>query len=181
MKMANRTKEVCIIAALTALNLATNYALIGIHNVKLMDLIVFVSGFCFGSITGALIGILTWCIYGTLNPYGFSLPIFIATSLCEAIYGVSGGLIRRTLGNIEFKRFNLLNFKFAILGFLLTFLYDLLTNVVYAFTFGIPLIFALAYGVPFAIAHEVSNAVFFMVGAPALIFAVNRLMGVKEE
>ncbi len=162
-----------VIAVMTAACIVSNYLLIGIFNVKLMDLIVFSSGFLFGPSVGASVGILTWLVYGTLNPYGFSLPILISTSLMESLYGIVGGL----LGNRgEMGAGIASNLKYGIVGFLLTFVYDLVTNIVSGLSAGIPLTVALITGIPFAIAHEGSNAVFFFLGAPPLISAVGRLI-----
>ncbi len=162
-----------VIAVMTAACIVSNYLLIGVFNVKLMDLIVFSSGFLFGPSVGASVGILTWLVYGTLNPYGFSLPILVATSLMESLYGIVGGL----LGNRGKKGVGLTsNLKYGIVGFLLTFVYDLVTNIVSGLSAGIPLRVALITGIPFAIAHEGSNAVFFFLGAPPLISAVGRLI-----
>ena len=163
-----------MIAVLTAACIASNYMLIGVVNVKFMDLIVFVAGFTFGPLTGASVGVLTWLIYGTLNPYGFSLPILVATSLGESLYGVVGGLLGGRSRNIMGGGFST-NVKFAIIGFLLTFIYDIVTNVVSAISVGIPLTAAMVTGIPFAIAHEVSNAAFFFVGASPLVSAIDRL------
>jgi hypothetical protein len=127
-----------MIAVLTAACIASNYMLIGVVNVKFMDLIVFVAGFAFGPLTGASVGVLTWLIYGTLNPYGFSLPILVATSLGESLYGIVGGLLGGRNRSIIGEGFST-NVKFAIIGFLLTFTYDIATNVVSAISVGIPL------------------------------------------
>ncbi len=162
-----------VIAVMTAACIVSNYLLMGVFNVKLMDLIVFSSGFLFGPSVGASVGILTWLVYGTLNPYGFSLPILISTSLMESLYGIVGGL----LGNRgEMGAGIASNLKYGIVGFLLTFIYDLVTNIVSGLSSGIPLTVALITGIPFAIAHEGSNAVFFFLGAPPLISAVGRLI-----
>ncbi len=84
-----------MIAVLTAVCVATNYLLIGFVNVKFMDLIVFVSGLAFGAVVGSSVGALTWLVYGTINPYGFSLPILVATCLGETIFGLAGALLGR--------------------------------------------------------------------------------------
>ena len=164
-----------VIAVMTAASIVSNYLLIGVFNVKLMDLIVFSSGFLFGPTVGASVGILTWLVYGTLNPYGFSLPILISTSLMESLYGIVGGLLG-SKGTGRMGAGLTANLKYGIVGFLLTFIYDLVTNIVFGLTAGIPLTVALITGIPFAIAHEVSNAVFFFLGAPPLISAVSRLI-----
>jgi hypothetical protein len=164
-----------VIAVMTAACIVSNYLLIGVFNVKLMDLIVFSSGFLFGPTVGASVGILTWLVYGTLNPYGFSLPVLVATSLMESLYGVAGGLLGSN-GPSRMGTGLTANLKFGIVGFLLTFLYDIVTNVVSGLSAGIPLAVAMVTGIPFAIAHEGSNAAFFFLGASPLISAVGRLI-----
>jgi len=167
-----------VIAVMTAACIVSNYLLIGVFNVKLMDLIVFSSGFLFGPSVGASVGILTWLVYGTLNPYGFSLPILVATSLMESLYGIVGGLMgsKGKMG-VGFTS----NLKYGIVGFLLTFIYDLVTNIVSGLSSGIPLAVALISGIPFAIVHEGSNAAFFFLGAHPLISAVSRLISYGEN
>jgi hypothetical protein len=173
------TRQVSVIAVMTATCVSTNYLLIGVINVKLMDLLVFVSGFAFGPLVGAIVGILTWLVYGTINPYGFSLPILAATCLGESIYGAVGGLLggmepHRTDDNPG-GRLRFFNAKFAVIGFLLTFAYDLLTNIVSGLVAGIPIAVALVGGIPFALTHELSNLAFFFVGVSPLMNAIRRL------
>ncbi len=178
------TKNLSLIAIMVALNLASNYALITVPNVKFMDLFVFVSGYLMGALPGALVGALTWLVYGTLNPYGFDLPIFIACIIGESLYGVAGGLL------IELKSLNLEmssnrldnagfwanNLKFGILGFILTFIYDLLTNAAISLVYGSPLPIVIMTGGVFAIIHEVSNFLFFFFGCSPLILTIKKIM-----
>jgi hypothetical protein len=176
-----------MIAVMTAACVATNYLLIGLVNVKFMDLIVFVSGLAFGAVVGSSVGTLTWLVYGTINPYGFSLPILLATSLGETIFGLAGGLFGR-LGfidgaNLGGRRVLTEGLKFAALGFLLTFIYDFLTNVVSAYSLGLPLVPVLVAGIPFALLHEVSNAAFFFMGVVPLLSLIRKLpdSGLRRE
>ena len=82
-----------VIAVMTAACIVSNYLLIGVFNVKLMDLIVFSSGFLFGPPVGASVGIPPWLVYGTLNPYGLSFPVLVATPFMESLYGIVGGFL----------------------------------------------------------------------------------------
>ncbi len=84
-----------LIAALVALSVSSNYALIWIPNVKLMDLLVFVAGFISGPFDGAIVGALSWIVYGFLNPRGWILTILVATTVAEAVYGIAGGFLRK--------------------------------------------------------------------------------------
>ena len=171
------TRQVSVIAVMTAACVSTNYLLIGVINVKFMDLLVFVSGYAFGPVVGVAVGVFTWLVYGTINPYGFSFPILAATCLGESVYGFVGGLI----GGSEFHkareggRFLFINARFAIIGFLLTFVYDLFTNIVSGAIAGIPIIVALVSGIPFALAHEISNTAFFFFGVSPLVNVIRRL------
>jgi hypothetical protein len=173
------TRQISVIAVMTAACVATNYLLIGLTNVKFMDLIVFISGLAFGATVGSSVGALTWLVYGTLNPYGFSLPILFATSLGETIYGLAGGIIGKLglLSHASSGRSQIFadGLKFAAVGFLLTFVYDLVTNVATAYSLGLPLILVFVTGIPFALLHEASNAVFFFMGVTPLLNLIKKL------
>jgi len=172
------TFKVAIIATLVALSIATNYVLIGVHNIKLMDFTVFVGGFCFGPIIGASIGVLSWLIYGTLNPYGFVPQVWLATMLAESIYGIVGGFLGKSLTSTNFNGQQLkLSVFFATMGFLPTVIYDLITNVVYASSFNVPIVAAIFVGAPFTVLHEVANAAIFGVCSVPMITALERLCG----
>jgi uncharacterized membrane protein YeaQ/YmgE (transglycosylase-associated protein family) len=173
-----RTLEIAIVACLVALSIATNYALIGVWNVKLMDFIVFVGGFCFGPVVGVLIGVFSWAVYGTLNPQGFMLQIWLATMFSEMIYGIIGGFLRKGLGsNFKGERWRASVF-FASIGALLTLVYDVITNVVFGLTAGWNIIFAVVVGfIPFGLLHEVSNICFFGFGSVPVISAINKVVG----
>lgn len=173
-----KTFQIAIVATLVALSIATNYVLIGVHNIKPMDFMVFVGGFCFGSLTGASIGMLSWLIYGTLNPYGFVPQVWLATMLAESIYGIVGGALGKSLAltNFNGQQFKLSVF-FATMGFLPTVIYDLITNVVYASSFNIPIVAAIFVGAPFTVLHEAANAAIFGVCSLPMITALEKLCG----
>jgi len=178
-------RDAAITATLTALCLAGNYASISLLNFKLMDVIVFIAGLCFGAPVGMTVGALCWVIYGTLNPYGFALPVWIATIAGESIYGLAGGLIgRATLRGGSGKPLPG-KAEMALWAALLTLVYDLFTNIVFAYTFGVPLIAAIATGwlIPpwFGVIHTVSNMILFSVGAAPVARAVMSLRGMPVQ
>jgi len=171
------TIKIAIIVTFCALSIGTNYAMYGLLNVKLMDFIVFVGGFCFGSVAGVSVGVISWAVYGTLNPQGFVLPILLATTFSETIYGIAGGLLRKGLTDFKGETRKASVF-FASVGALLTLAYDVITNVVFGLTVGWNVIFAVVVGfIPFGLAHEISNLVFFGVGSVAVISAINKVVG----
>jgi hypothetical protein len=174
-------QKIAMMMILTALCIGTNYALLPFFNVKFMDFIVFVGGFCFGPLIGGSIGVLSWGVYGTLNPLGFSFPVWLSTMFGEAVFGVVGGLVRVFAFP---KSSRVINDKvgaavlFGVMSLFLTLGYDLITNIAYAYTFGINFIVAIVMGfVPFGILHLVSNAVFFSVGCVPAINTILKVTG----
>ena len=86
-----------LIPVFTALSLATNYAMIDIPNVKLMDAFVFIAAFLFGLEVGLGTAISIWAVYGFINPYGqddLTLLLFLMTGEC--LYALAGALLSRT-------------------------------------------------------------------------------------
>lgn len=172
------SKKICVIAIIVALCIGSNYALVSIPNFKAMDFFVFISGFIFDPLVGASIGILIWLIYGVMNPYGFVPQVWLATMFSESIYGLAGGVMGRVTSSTNFysNRFGL-SFLLGITGFFLTFFYDLVTNIVYALAFKIPIGIALIAGVPFALVHELSNTVLFGTCSIPLVIVLEKFIG----
>ena len=68
----NSTVKIALLVVMAAVAIASNYLLIGVVNVKFMDLIVFSCGYVLGTNFGGVLGVLIWLVYGSLNPYGFA-------------------------------------------------------------------------------------------------------------
>lgn len=185
------TRKVALVAILTALSVGTNYAMVSIPNVKFMDFIVFAGGFCFGSLLGGLIGVLSWVVYGVLNPLGFSLGVWLATMFSEAIYGVAGGFIRKMFSKpmLESSRSSRINLGifFGVVAVFLTLAYDIITTIVFWYAVPITarsqttLLAVIIFGVPFTIAHSLSNAVFFSIGSVPVINVISKVVRGGEK
>jgi len=172
------TSKLSIATTLVALCVATNYVLVGVPQVKAMDFIVFIGGFCFGAYTGVFIGIFSWAVYGVLNPYGFVPQVWLATMFSEAIYGFLGGLLGKNFAVTDFNDGPLkLSVFFGTMGFILTLIYDLVVNCAYASAFGIPIVTAIVVGMPFTILHQVSNVAIFGVCSIPVIGVLGKLSG----
>ncbi len=178
------TVKIAIVAVFASLALATNYALIGIPNVKLMDALVFLAAFLFGLKVGVGVGASTWLVYGFINPQGSAdliLMSFLITGEC--FYALAGAGLRKTevaqdlLGGEGFTgKFSLL---FGTVGLLSTLAYDILTNFA-SWLFRTSslydsLILGNIIGAPFSLLHEASNLVLFATAAPAAVIAAKRL------
>ena len=176
--------KVALIAVFTALSLATNYAMIDIPNVKLMDALVFIAAFLFGLEVGLGSAISIWTAYGFINPYGqadFTLLLFLITGEC--FYAIAGALLSRASVARDLlnkaQSYGRRSLVFGLIGFQATFAYDVLTNfgswVFKTSSLYQAFIVGMITGVPFAILHEASNLVFFATVVPAAIAATKRM------
>jgi uncharacterized membrane protein len=177
----NQTKKISIIIVMTAACIGSNYAMLGLVNISFMDVLVFITGLAFGSRIGMTVGFLSWAIYGVINPYGFVLPILVATATMESVYGLVGGLLGRQNRLMIHSNPIVASAQYTIVGFIITFGYDVVTNIVFAVTFGIPLNITLIEGIPFAIVHAFSNVNIFFVGVLPAIKGIRRLIPELNE
>ncbi|MEM2094894.1 MAG: hypothetical protein QXI32_06325, partial [Candidatus Bathyarchaeia archaeon] len=126
-----KTRSIAIVVCLSALCVGTNYAMLPLSNVKLMDTVVFTTSLAFGFATGAAVAALSWLVYGTLNPLGFSAPILATVILSEMVYPYAGLMVRR---NRSLRELNSSSITRSVVlgttGFLCTLAYDLITNAV---------------------------------------------------
>jgi hypothetical protein len=131
MPHGNRRERPIIRAALfTALSVALGFLLAAIPNVELMTLTVFMSGVFCGVRLGGIVGTLSILFHSILNPLGPAPPPLLAAQVAGfCIIGVAGGLAGPRIrpgrsGGIIGS---------AVLGFVLTLLYDVLTTLATAF------------------------------------------------
>jgi len=118
-----QTRDLIQTALMVALCVAIGYLMIPIPNVELLSAAVFVCGVLRGSRRGALVGVLTMVLFGSINPMGVSPPpMFVAQLLGMGIVGAAGGLLG---GERSPRRLALWS---AIAGFLLTVLNSVLVD-----------------------------------------------------
>jgi uncharacterized membrane protein len=171
------TRKVAAVSMFTALAIATDYAMLPLANVKLMDSIVFICALTFGVGAGASVAALTWLVYGTVNPLGpDSGPFLLLLIASEMVYVAFGYLARRMLSpdqTIPVR--SLLWGSFGLIG---AFLYDVNTILTPYLIIGQSLQASLVEmlpATPFMLAHEISDFVFFATVAPVLYAAVRKV------
>ena len=169
-----------VLAMMVALIVGTDYLMFSLPNVKLMDMLVFLTGFWLGPLYGAAAGGISWMVYGTVNPLGFNLLTLATVIPMEMIYGVLGGLLGRGPSRSPAD----LAWRFGFVALAATLAYDLVTNSVTGILFygggsigstAIPnWAVGVITGIPLSIAHIISNLIQFSMLAPALIVESNR-------
>ena len=178
-KPLNKTRMIAVVASLSALSVATSYAMLPLPNIKLMDTIIFVAGFCFGAVPGIIVAFMTWLIYGTLNPLGLSLPVLLTVMFAETIYALAGWILstymRKKPSSSSTEHF----IMFGVAGLFMTLAYDLVTNAVCGWLFYDSVwvgLLTMNFPVPMGLIHEASNLMFFGLVVPLLIRAVKSFL-----
>ena len=131
---------------------------------ELQTLVVFAAGYLLGARAGAVIGAVAMGFYSLANPQGMAHPlVFVAQVSGRALVGAMGGWAQSVGLPAALGHRSLSLVLWAVACSLI---YDLLTNVASGVVYG-QMIPGLLLGIPWAIAHLASNAVFFvLVGLP---------------
>jgi hypothetical protein len=175
-----KTKDLALVAAFTALTVASDLALTEFANVKLVDPIVFSVAFVFGFEMGVYVGVLSELIWGTFNPLGFGgyiIPFLVAG---EVLYALAGWAAARVWAG-ESSRLATRNLYFGAVLAICAFVWDLETNVGTALISFWPsltlqkLLATEVIGIPFMVSHELSDLVTGAVFAPFIIFYASRV------
>jgi hypothetical protein len=182
-------RYITIISVFSALAVASNYAMLPLFQVKLMDSLVFIAAYLFGFRVGASVAAVTWLVYGSLNPLGAAgFPLLLVLMVGEAIYAVSGAFLGRIWnrstsfggGQSYLSRSLIL----GVTGLFSAFAYDIWTNAVdgaliYRSMQGV--LIRIVSGAPFALIHEVADFLFFALAVPALIVSISRVSSLKTR
>lgn len=156
----NMSRRVSITAIMTGLALTGNYIFVGIPNVELGSAILFITGYVFGFRISASSALLTAIIFGSINPWGGLIPQIWITQLIGWVYIAFAGSLIGLSGQSATSRLTK-DWQLGIVGAFLTFYFDLLTNLGYAWATGISYWITLLAGLSFMIIHVVSNAIIF--------------------
>ena len=165
----SRAEMVAFVAILAATGLGGNYVLSGAPNVELSSVMVFLSGFLFGTPVGALVGLVAMTIYQLWNPWGgFIPPIGLAVIFCTTFTGIVGGMAGRNnylSRNVDKKW---LTFSAALFGVITTLFFDLVTNFAFSITINQSYVIILWFGLPFMLLHIISNGILFGLLVPSI-------------
>jgi hypothetical protein len=153
-----RSSRIALAGLFVALAPAIDLLTAPIPNVELMSLVIFLGGAATGGLTGCFIGLAAEVIHSLLNPLGPAFPlVFSAQLLGMGLVGWTGGRLGPQVAGLG--RAAALA-ALAGLGFILTAVFDVLTNLALGIHLG-PVWPTLIGGIPFAIAHIVSNTVVY--------------------
>ena len=175
--MPRKSQSLAIITIFTALIVGSDFVMAGFANVKLLDSLVFLAAYLFGFRIGASVGIVSELVWAYATPWGS--PGFIAPFLIlgEVIYAVAGTFASRIwTGEPMFRS----GVSVGIGGLLAVcaVLWDLETEfgtALIAFWPSVTLekyVGTVLLGLPFTLAHEVSDLVFGMFLLPMVLLII---------
>lgn len=152
-----------------------NYALSGLPNIEFSSVTVFLSGFLFGTLTGALVGLISMTVYSVWNPWGPFIPPIGGTMIaCTVFIGIIGGIAGRNINSAKVSGTKWFTGP-AVIGFTVTLFYDLATNYAYSLAFGVPYTAALVFGLSFSLTHIAANTLLFSLLTPPVVRAIRNL------
>ncbi|MDA0797846.1 MAG: hypothetical protein O2826_06890 [Chloroflexi bacterium] len=129
------TREVLVPGAFVLAILVSNYALAGLPNVKLFDLLVFVAGYSLGMRRGLVVAATAMLLYDVANPWGpAQAPLLLTKVGAEMGYAIAGAVFAR-LALMKALRLGLskASIGFVIAALVTTVAYDLATNLYTAY------------------------------------------------
>ncbi|KXH76284.1 MAG: hypothetical protein AM326_07465 [Candidatus Thorarchaeota archaeon SMTZ-45] len=167
------SRWVSITAIMTALALVGNYALVAIPNLELGSTVLFVTAYIFGAQMAVWSTLIMSLLFGLINPWGGFIPQIWASQVIGWFYIITIGTMMGKRGP-DGKRLEPKKWELVITGAFVTFIFEQITNLGYAVTFGIPFLIAITAAIPFSIIHILSNAVIFSQVVPMLDIALKK-------
>ncbi len=179
MLMPSKTRLLALVASLSAANVAFRFALAGgPPNIKPVAFLVIVGAVVGGPIAGIAVGWLSMTVSDLAGPYGAGIWT-IETSSFMAVVGLLAGLLWH-----QATAFN--RWKMAVVGILLTVIFDVGTSVVDALLYGyswwgallalyLPFMGGSVSPYPFGLAHELTTGVLLGTIGPPLILRMRKV------
>lgn len=160
-------------AIFTALAIGSGYALMLVPNVELITILVFSAGLWLGALWGLLVGGTAMFIFSVMHPFGSGLLfplLLVAQVFTMAGAGCLGGILRPLVYRIKDRLPG--RIFIAVIGGLITFIYDSLTTLSYPVAAGYEwkqTLIMYSSGIWIYALHMISNPVIFFIGIPQLL------------
>lgn len=164
-----RVRRGARIALLTATGVTFGFALFAVPNIELITATVAIAGLLLGPVPGFIVGVLTYAIFGALNPLGSSVvfpPLWIAQMLGQGLNGLFFGFLRSILTKIPTAS---KPFVFGVLGVFTTLIYQVCVNLAFPVSSGVGVKAWWSYlvmGIPMTTTQMISNGLIFALLVP---------------
>jgi len=177
-----RSSDVAVVAVFSATVVASDFALVGLANIKLMDAIVFLVAYVFGFRQGAAVAVVSETVWSVVSPWGPAGAIAPFLIGGELLFAAAGWGASRIWGNQKSVLSPAAIFMGATLA-ICAFAWDFETNAATALLLNWPKLtlgelagYELAgFVFPTPLAHELWDFALGAFMAPAAIFAAPRV------
>lgn len=163
----SRIRRLILAAIFMALGLAGGLAFFAVPGLELMTATVFLAGFMLGAARGFIVGGIAEFLYTFFNPLGPAIPpLMLAQIAGMAVSGFAGGCLARLFPD----RLPPLP-AFAVLGILLTLLFDFATTLAFGLSINQTwegFFAAVTFGAPVYLTHLATNGLIFSLLVPIL-------------
>ena len=165
--MDSRLKSVVMTALFGAGSAVVGFILMAVPNVEGMTAFLFVGGWVLGIRNGIVAALIGAMLYFGLNPMGMFPPLLLAQILGVVPVAVAGWFHHKypRQGWVD-------KLQLGVIALLVTFWYDLLTNLAYPLAANYAfagVIATLVAGIPFAAIHITGNFLIFVIVVPLLL------------
>jgi len=161
-------RRIAAAGLLSALAIALNFPFLGVPNIEILSLCMFISGLFLGLWGGLVVPVVAGMIFIMFNPNGppSLITVVIAQLIGFMLFGIAGALFGKSI--LKNKN-HIIGMTFcAAIGVVFTFLYDLLTNMAFALTIG-PFWPTVAGGLILSFLHIISNGIIFGLSEPLMV------------
>ncbi|MFH0765855.1 MAG: hypothetical protein V2A61_05485, partial [Calditrichota bacterium] len=149
------------------------YLLMAIPNVEGFTAMLFLSGYILGVRLGIITAVIAALLYFGLNPQGGLFLPLLAAQIAGVILAPIGGVIYRK----HFEKVKWARWYLGLSAFIITLIYDILTNLAFPLVVGFDFTQLLVYfsmGVPFSLIHIVGNILIFVILIPPALDLIRR-------
>ena len=165
------------VASFVAVGVVLGYVLMAVPNVELITTTCFAAGYCLGPVGGILVGALTEFLFAGFHPTGSSFGLLLIAQILGMLFvGFAGGKLAKYLENPQKAAARRILF---LAGFLLTFIFDILTNLAFPVQAGFSLyqtLVTLIAGIGFSVVHIICNALIFSIVLPPLLARLKKMV-----
>jgi hypothetical protein len=165
------------VASFVAVGVVLGYVLMAIPNVELITATCFTAGYCLGPLGGIFVGALTEFLFAGFHPTGSSFGLLLIAQMLGMVFvGFAGSRLSIYIENPQKAASRRLLF---LAGLLLTFVFDVLTNIAFPVQAGFSLyqtLVTLIAGIGFSVVHFISNALIFSIVLPPLLARFEKMI-----
>ena len=170
-RIGSTLRNIVVASLFIAISVTLGKALESVPNIELISFSVWMSSYILSKKYSMVVGILSFSIYSVLSPYGIApLPLLASQAIGGGLIGFFGGSF------IKSKKVSYIGYM--LFGFVLTFVYDLITNLGGFIAFSensSTLIVYLIGGLTFSIVHIVCNSAVFMLLTPLMKKTIDKI------